>query len=371
MAINLLALPQFQAPRSLLLDLAPINQALDYQQALKQQEFKNARAMAQDRRAAAAEDRDAQMAPLRQAQAQAAIDASRGRETREQAMFPLDIRAKQASIDKASNPTTEDITEFNFAKRNGYAGSFTDFLATKRKSPTYGMGGQMLRMPDGSVKLVQPGSAGDVKLTDLPAGAIPLVGGTYVTGDTLRQKSTGAPLENIAPNIAGKEAAEAVGQARGKAAADLPRIVDNASQALRTIQQIRAHPGREYGLGIGGVLGPVPGTSQAGFVDLVEQAKGKAFLEAFNSLKGGGQITEAEGRKATEAIARLNRARRAEDFDQALADFESVIMAGVARAQQSAEGRPAVPPGGAAQPTPQQQAAPKRYKFNPATGALE
>lgn len=98
MAINLLALPQVQAPRSLLLDLAPINQALDYQQALKQQAFQNSRAMAQDRRAAAAEDREARFAPLRQAQAQAAIDASRGSETRAQAMHPLDMRAKQASI---------------------------------------------------------------------------------------------------------------------------------------------------------------------------------------------------------------------------------------------------------------------------------
>jgi len=365
MAINLLALPQVQAPRSLLLDLAPINQALDYQQALKQQAFQNSRAMAQDRRAASAEDRAAQMAPLQQAQAQASIDAARGSETRAQAMHPLDMRAKQVAIDKANNPTTEDITEFNFAKRNGYAGSFTDFLTTKKKSPTYGMGGQMVRMPDGSIKLVQPGSAGDVKLTDLPAGAVPLAGGTQVVGDQLRQKSTGAVLENVAPSIAGKEAAEALGQARGKAAADLPRIIDNASQAMRTIEQIRKHPGKAYGLGmVGGVLGAVPGTAQAGFVDLVEQAKGKAFLEAFNSLKGGGQITEAEGRKATEAIARLNRARRPEDFDQALADFEAVIMAGVARAQKSS-GAGAAPGAG------QQQAMPKRYKFNPATGALE
>jgi hypothetical protein len=114
MAINLLALPQVQAPRSLLLDLAPINQALDYQQALKQQAFQNSRAMAQDRRAASAEDREARFAPLREAQAQAGIDASRGAEARAKAMDPLnrqailaDIAAKNAQLAQAKAMTPE------------------------------------------------------------------------------------------------------------------------------------------------------------------------------------------------------------------------------------------------------------------------
>lgn len=143
-------------------------------------------------------------------------------------------------------------------------------------------------------------------------------------------------------DIVGKERAEEIGKAQGKATADFPRILDNSSQALHLIEQIRQHPGKQYGVGaIGGSLPPVPGTAQAGFVDLVAQAKGKAFLEAFNSLKGGGQITEVEGQKATEAIARLNRARRPEDFEAALTDFEDVIRAGVDRARKAAGGAPA------------------------------
>ncbi len=113
--------------------------------------------------------------------------------------------------------------------------------------------------------------------------------------------------------------------------------MDNADQALKVIGQIRSHPGKAYGLGaVGGMMPAVPGTTQAGFVDLVNQARGKAFLEAFNSLRGGGQITEAEGAKATDAIARLNRARRQEDFDAALSDFEEVIRLGVDRARRAA-----------------------------------
>jgi hypothetical protein len=123
MAINLLALPQVQAPRSLLLDLAPINQALDYQQALKQQAFQNSRAMAQDRRAASAEDRAAQMAPLQQAQAQAAIDASRGSETRAQAMHPLDMQARRASI-AATNAQLAQTKSMTPEGRAAIAGRF-------------------------------------------------------------------------------------------------------------------------------------------------------------------------------------------------------------------------------------------------------
>jgi hypothetical protein len=85
------------------------------------------------------------------------------------------------------------------------------------------------------------------------------------------------------------------------------------------------------------VLPGIPGTQQKDFVSMVDQAKGKAFLEAFNALKGGGQITEIEGKKATDAIARLDRTQSPEGFDRALSDLEQVINAGVARARLQAK----------------------------------
>jgi hypothetical protein len=153
------------------------------------------------------------------------------------------------------------------------------------------------------------------------------------------QRRAAIPIDN-----AGKERASEIGRAGGKAVTDLPRIEGNADQALKTIDQIRNHPGKGLGTGIAGAIPPIPGTAQAGFVDLVNQAKGKAFLEAFNSLKGGGQITEIEGEKATQAIARLNRARRPEDFDAALKDLEDVIRLGVDRARKAASAGSGPPP---------------------------
>ncbi len=143
------------------------------------------------------------------------------------------------------------------------------------------------------------------------------------------------PVRDVAKDLAGAEREKAIGDAQGKATADLPRVSDNAALALKTINDIRNHPGKAYGTGVAGVLPGIPGTQQRGFVNLVDQAKGKTFLEAFNSLRGGGQITENEGAKATQALARLDRAQTPQDFEASLKDLEEVINLGLSRAKKA------------------------------------
>lgn len=127
------------------------------------------------------------------------------------------------------------------------------------------------------------------------------------------------------------------GEARAKAETSLPGIVDTSERALKTIAQIRTHPGRKYGTGAAGMIAPhLPNTDARGFANLVDQAKGQTFLEAYNSLRGGGAITEAEGKKAEQAFARLDRAQSGADFDAALIDLEDVIRTGTARAHKAA-----------------------------------
>ncbi|NVM43187.1 hypothetical protein HWX16_23160 [Ochrobactrum intermedium] len=70
----------------------------------------------------------------------------------------------------------------------------------------------------------------------------------------------------------------------------------------------------------------------------MDQIGGQAFLQAFNSLKGGGQITEIEGQKATQAIARLNTAQSPADYRQALGELRQIVLTGVQRARQQAGG---------------------------------
>ena len=75
--------------------------------------------------------------------------------------------------------------------------------------------------------------------------------------------------------------------------------------------------------------------SQAG-TDLnvkIEQLQGQAFLEAFESLKGGGSITEREGLAAQNAMARLQRAQSTEAYVESLNELKGILELGRSRAQ--------------------------------------
>jgi hypothetical protein len=95
----------------------------------------------------------------------------------------------------------------------------------------------------------------------------------------------------------------------------------------------RPHPGFEgvVGMGVPGVR-LFPGTAAAGFDALFEQAEGGAFLQAYESLRGTGQITEIEGTKATSALTRMKRSQSEAEFVKAAREFADVLRAGVARA---------------------------------------
>jgi GH24 family phage-related lysozyme (muramidase) len=188
---------------------------------------------------------------------------------------------------------------------------------------------------------VQFGSNGQKLVEEIGGGLTPSRGVGEVdtgTGTEIIDKATGLPIRNVAKDVAGAASQKTQGELRGAAVAALPGIESTADRAIETINKIRNHPGKQYGVGAAGVLPGIPGTQQKGFVTLVDQAKGQTFLEAFNSLRGGGAITESEGRKATEAFARLDRAQTQEDFDAGLADLEAVIKEGVRVARIKAGG---------------------------------
>lgn len=146
------------------------------------------------------------------------------------------------------------------------------------------------------------------------------------------------------------------------------------------LSELKSHPGKSTSVGAKGfeyLLGlkkePIGGTEAADFYTLLEQVQGGTFMQAFNNLKGGGQITEQEGAKATAAIARLNPRQSEEGFNKALIDFDGVLAQAQARTQPDAPQAAAAAP---QQPTPQAPPAkPPEYKLgsqrlllNPQTG---
>jgi hypothetical protein len=75
----------------------------------------------------------------------------------------------------------------------------------------------------------------------------------------------------------------------------------------------------------------LPGTPMKRFQTRAKQLAGTAFLQARDSLKGQGQITNWESQQASDAIARLDTAQSPEDYRQALLEVRSILAKGMVR----------------------------------------
>ena len=73
----------------------------------------------------------------------------------------------------------------------------------------------------------------------------------------------------------------------------------------------------------------------------LNQASGQAFMQARQALKGGGQITDYEGKRAEAAISRISDAAKSGDkqtFLDALDEFEQAVTDGYAKLREVAGG---------------------------------
>lgn len=194
-------------------------------------------------------------------------------------------------------------------------------------------------------------------------------GNRYIqTPNGLQQVST---LDEEASAVETTKEAGARGQARGKieeeAAAStrvrLPQILEDAEQRITVLDQAINHPGLPSVVGVKDYSELAPGTPARNFAVLLDQIKGQTFMQAYQSLKGGGQITEIESQKAEQALARLDTAQSEEAFLEALMDLKEVISRGVQRAKRTARGDFSIDGSG--------EAAPRRKRYNPETGKVE
>jgi hypothetical protein len=115
-------------------------------------------------------------------------------------------------------------------------------------------------------------------------------------------------------------------------ARSMQKTLDTASYMDDLLEKTKTHPGRQYATGKSSILPKVPGTAPADFQVLLDQIGGQQFLQAFETLKGGGQITEVEGRKATDAMARMNPRQSEESFLQGVSEFQSIVRSAKERA---------------------------------------
>lgn len=96
---------------------------------------------------------------------------------------------------------------------------------------------------------------------------------------------------------------------------------------------------RKLGLGGFGAFGAVPSTPAGNFAADIEALSGDVRLQAFKTLKGGGQITETESEFAAQATANLSRDNQSfEQFQRELKDLRDFLSALDNAANQRAQG---------------------------------
>ncbi len=176
--------------------------------------------------------------------------------------------------------------------------------------------------------------------------SVPATGGQNVSDSELAAYGyipTGnrrVDAENKAKAIQARIAAKAKEiDAQTSSQSDLPAALDKGQYMLDVIDA--AKNSRGLSESVGGMFGlqgrqaelfPLT-EGQRQFAPIAEQLRGASFLEAYNSLKGGGAISEAEGKKAEQAIARLQQYQSEGDFVAALNELRGVVAKGMERAK--------------------------------------
>jgi hypothetical protein len=163
-----------------------------------------------------------------------------------------------------------------------------------------------------------------------------------------------------------KEFGTQLGKSQQAAQAALPNAIETANEGVRLIDEMvgkapvkdasgkviqqgtKPHPG--FSSYVGATLVPgmrfAEGSDTASFEVRQKQIEGRAFLEAFQALKGGGSITEKEGEKGTAAIMRMNKASSEREYVAAARELQGILTKGVERAKAKAGGASAAPSGG-------------------------
>jgi hypothetical protein len=290
-----------------------------------------------------------------------------------QANARLDAQLRVQGRETFGAPVTEQGPDAQpIQVRYGSLGSRIVVQGARPEAPRSGLNPIPAYDEAGNPTILLPRTDGTVAPPSLPQGysLTPRTREIRVGTEVITVDQGGREISRRPIDVAGQETQERVGQQRGTEIAGAPQALRTAEQSIGLIDGALQHPSLRSATGVLAFTGAIPGTPQFDFAQRVEQLRGRAFLEAFESLKGGGAITEIEGRKATDAIARLSRGASAADFRQALGELREVLEG--ARQRSEALIRPPQaqigPNGPAADPPPAPR---QRLRFNPQTGAIE
>lgn len=266
-------------------------------------------------------------------------------------LIAAQIRALNAKP-SVNNPAS--VQEYEYAKANGFKGTFEEWQLKSRQQndpaevAAYKYFAALKPEEQQNFLRLKRNIGSDYQVVDV--NGVPTVvykpAAGYGANTPASATPLATPLSSVEQEAAGqsqiassKTAAMKTAESKATAEFDLPRVQQNVQQALSDIDKLKGHPGLPYITGLASKVPVVPGTDQAAAAALANQVQGQTFLQAYQSLRGGGSITDVEGKKAEAAIGRLDRAQSTEDYKQALSDLQDVLKIGLARAQKQSGGK--------------------------------
>lgn len=230
-----------------------------------------------------------------------------------------DMAAKRA----ASSGPTASMRDFEFAQNNP---GFADFLNGGSGNVTVGM----------------TPIAG--KFNGQDVFAFPGNDGRYYMDGSALDPGAFTPTSQYDVN-ANKAAGTNFGKQTGDAQFDVPSAKLTVDQTVDALNEIRANK-QGMAENFGNVMGfptqmmPArPGTAMADFRNSVARGANLAFMQAREMLRGGGQITDFESKKAESAITDMQIAMESGSqpmFEKAMNDFEQAVKDGFAKLQSQA-----------------------------------
>ncbi len=181
---------------------------------------------------------------------------------------------------------------------------------------------------------------GNIKPINLPEGATVSAGLTEVDMGTSTglMNDQGVIVGSIPKNIS------AVAGAKEFGTAEIKNVMEEEIDARNRVAMLENHRAKLVNLlndpaklnaiqsRVGAMQGKFPAltSGQSLGESFIDQVKGQTFLRAFESIKGGGQITETEGAAATAALNRLNNINLSDEdyvaaMKEAAAEMQDLI----------------------------------------------
>lgn len=208
-------------------------------------------------------------------------------------------------------------------------------VAAQKQEIAANRGGQFYAVPTGSGMLILDKKTGmaqrmgqDEQGNMVPLGQpfMPTAGAPDTNGGPLPTPVLPPSVDAAAQGAVAREKASnaAIGKVQGTAEAGMPNATQSKDYVLGLINDLSNDENLDKATGFYSYLPTLPGVN-AEVRSKIDQLQGQNFLQAYQGLRGGGQITEVEGKKAQEAQARLNTAQTTQEFKAALKDMADLV----------------------------------------------